>query len=1477
MELLAENIDWLEHHIDTYGSIVAKQPDIWGEARLTKHRDEYERMMFGQLNQFRSTINASITQSDSSFLSQAIALSIAAGGTPGGTAITPAAGVAMAGAAGGAAEASGAQSGNITAPTANAQLVSAPGFASPLRFGFEGQAGADGVAQPGIALEPTIFLDQMSRYLRHLHSLRRINEGDDTSDSPGYSLNLVRIPVSVLPGKLTRRGFGAEIAITAEPVISDDLLPTTFRNLAVNDVVDFMGLPLVRTAEGLNFGTFEVTVAERRKFKRLLKQIDALFAPFSGNITVLDDISIQVLEVESQALIAQILDIDPAREILIQLVTPYVSNAAETQTSASSAAAESKTTAVARKAVQQVTVSSQPLLMLAAKPSNAHSAPNLASKITAIFEQLLAALKEKDAKKVAKLLIQLGIEERGDPAFEDGQLPSQQLRNLANKAIDAMQKIVAAQSVRVVPTGRERRALNPINPSFVKAAVGPDSLMILAEAFLPKYEGRYIRWNGGNTENCPEKRVDLLDARRFLEAQLEAAYELLSRPQHVCLFAQLAAPQSGLATQLRSGRLARELDRPDSPIVEQYRHYFFQQLHTNGSPGAPVSCPVGGAGCYGGSGETVSLRAVFQASKDEEARNSVEALAWALVVESALLNERLNQDVRKVAKAKQALHLETQRDLWFFLPDSVIAPSALGLESLAAEFQQATDVFKRYVAERWPIHVFSVDPREQDQNVADVSQRRRELQFALAVGFANGQIGANTLTQYARELETQVETIGLNRTIVGFGHGKDTFGWRFQPRVQSLPVPGTFGALRETLMGASRDYDLQHRQLEPGKRECVALVLMPSFVPYCDFDIRTNWYKLTNPKNAALTMKDTLHLSRAITSMRNCRAQCVTYEHLYRPMEIRRLLKRIDQLDRELPLQTERAQVPYENTLGGFEMFNTGVTDLSPELIGWYGAPGIRVAENDADCGCYQGCELAKGSSSAEVLEQQAKVVQQQAELAKQQAALVTAQGVTGRLETPLPECEGPGTTIFLVGSKFSVHDTRVVAGGICIPQKQLISRDIMRVTIPRCVHTVELCENGKTYEYVSVYVATPYGVTNHLHVPVDKPKTEEEQAKEAKQEIVNEVKKEVTKQVSALGLTPATMRMAPVTSGDKIVFQAKETAAGLELRPNARGFNVELSFADDPRIRGKGDQIEIWAAVKSESEWLTRMRQLLVVDLKRQDGLSGKLRLALPLMPTLDRGELSLTAEQLESTWPALVTELAGSLPPNSLSTEKAAELTMAFFVKSVGEEHHRAQQLVEDVNIEVTLSQSKSADAEQSAAANAASPEASSEASPTPADDGPILEPLPAPQANEAPCDCDRSSSRTRYRVRPVSSEEPSELKRVPARLAQFQSPTELVPAPLSDDFSERLDRLEQTLREATRRLDEAVLEVREAAPATGAGNVSSAGATAVEVRVVNTTPPETQEHLRWDPAKHPIATQTATRWRERWHNVRDNLPRQ
>lgn len=82
-----------------------------------------------------------------------------------------------------------------------------------------------------------------------------------------------------------------------------------------------------------------------------------------------------------------------------------------------------------------------------------------------------------------------------------------------------------------------------------------------------------------------------------------------------------------------------------------------------------------------------------------------------------------------------------------------------------------------------------------------------------------------------------------------------------------------------------------------------------------------------------------------------------------------------------------------------------------------------------------------------------------------------------------MPDCTCSGTTVFLVGNHFSVHDTRVIAGGVCVPRTAitLISRQVMQVTIPWNANTVSIDNNT----WVDVHAATPYGVTGHLHIPV--------------------------------------------------------------------------------------------------------------------------------------------------------------------------------------------------------------------------------------------------------------------------------------------------------------------------------------------------------------------------------------------------------
>ena len=96
----------------------------------------------------------------------------------------------------------------------------------------------------GLGVEPTVYLDEKKRFLDHLNEIRRINIGPDQNDSSGYGLYLVRLPVSITPGECTLQGHGAELSVSVEHEFTPDFLPSAFRNLVINDVVDQLG-PLI--------------------------------------------------------------------------------------------------------------------------------------------------------------------------------------------------------------------------------------------------------------------------------------------------------------------------------------------------------------------------------------------------------------------------------------------------------------------------------------------------------------------------------------------------------------------------------------------------------------------------------------------------------------------------------------------------------------------------------------------------------------------------------------------------------------------------------------------------------------------------------------------------------------------------------------------------------------------------------------------------------------------------------------------------------------------------------------------------------------------------------------------------------------------------------------------------------------------------------------------------------------------------------
>lgn len=898
VEQLAEKIDDLEEHIDTYGSVVAKKPDIWGESRLMQHRVEFEDVMktMAAADKFNATISASISRSDQAFLAQAFSLSSALGG--GGpvppavtTTTTTKSSESFAPKSG-----EGGLSGNNSTDTVREEK---PGTApkpvtaadpKDLVSDFKTESGvisrasttlvSRGFGKNGVALEPTVALDQMSRYLKHLHNLRRLNDGGDTADAPGYALHLVRIPVSILPGKKTRQGYGAEVTMTITPDFSEDFLPKTFRSLVINDVADQLALPLTKA-----------------------------------------------------------LNDTPSLTILKKYYSDWDRGALDKQFKVehSDKCAPSPEIASTRDSVRGLDFTNS---SIAPKPASIDS-PVLAEQ-----KQRVKAYQGVASQHYLKYLAREGL-------LND---------KTAHLPAELYSAFKGGSSSRL-----KRHAVNPTSAFDVFGERTLGRIVFDAERFVAKAGGMY----------------HYSDVHRFLVAELHAAYEFLNRPKP-----ERADLWSHCTVDLVSAIKQRRRSLTDYRFSLATEH---------------------------GSRFDISLKCLRKKYFDDIVRDyprsqhtTTTSLAWAIIVESALLNEHLHEDMKAAAKrCVGECGWDAGTVHQFFRPH--VTP-------------EARHAFEQYVRCRWPIHVFAIDPVTEDQNVADAFSRRRETQLALSLAFAGGQVGANSFTRLARRLELDMESIALNRTMVGFSHGDDTFGWRFYPRVQSPPTRGNLTTfLNDNIIGGpTRDTDLKYRMLEPGSRECTALVIMPSFLPRILVDMRSNWFKLTNPRSKTMTLEDSVELSKSIRSMHQLAERCVKDAHRYRDGAVWRLRRAIHQLDARLPLQTSHVDVPFENTSGGFELFSSGVTDLGPELLGFYGSPGVKTGDKAS-------------------------------------------------------------TAVFLVGNNFSVHNTRVIAGNKDVTQTaELLSRQVMRVVIPGDVHT--------TPRGVDVHVATPYGVSSHLHIPLVPP-----------------------------------------------------------------------------------------------------------------------------------------------------------------------------------------------------------------------------------------------------------------------------------------------------------------------------------------------------------------------------------------------------
>jgi len=522
-------------------------------------------------------------------------------------------------------------------------------------------------------------------------------------------------------------------------------------------------------------------------------------------------------------------------------------------------------------------------------------------------------------------------------------------------------KSLKLESVRIIqgsmpiPVAKSRRARQPFPPSEMVDVYGFDFVYHLAtDAYRGLSQERFAR----PCTDIDQVYLHLPDMQGYLQEELGAAQKFLSTPT--------AAP----LWRYCNPELVNAIRTHDAQKIGVMRRQFRNSLVEHGSP---------------------------------DPHSTVAALAWATIVESALLTDQLIQDMRESSASRKAAPLP---DAW--LPYYLPCPPP-----------EARAAFNDYVRCRWPIHVFALDPVAQQQNLADVFSGRREMQLSMSLAFLSGQISARNMMRYARRLEYDFATIDVNGTSVGFSHGENNFGWRFYPRFQTPDIESNAKVfLRDQLIGGpNRNALLQQRRLEPGMRECVALVMMPSFVPHATLNVSSGWFKLTNPECRELDSTKAMQLSQQVRAIQDFGPNVADADR-FRAGAHESLLQKAKQLEARLPFQQQVVQVPYENTLGGFAMFNTGVTDLAPELTGWYGAPAINT----------------EGS-----------------------------------------------TTMFLVGNHFSVHQTSIIAGGKAVVSREMLSRQVMKVVIPPGAAKV----GNANHQFVDIHVATPYGVTQHMLVPV--------------------------------------------------------------------------------------------------------------------------------------------------------------------------------------------------------------------------------------------------------------------------------------------------------------------------------------------------------------------------------------------------------
>lgn len=406
------------------------------------------------------------------------------------------------------------------------------------------------------------------------------------------------------------------------------------------------------------------------------------------------------------------------------------------------------------------------------------------------------------------------------------------------------------------------------------------------------------------------------------------------------------------------------------------------------------------------------------------------------------------------------------------------------------------------------------------------------------------------------------------------------------------------------------------------------------------------------------------------------------------------------------------------------------------------------------------------------------------------------------------------------------------------------------------------LCENGKTNEYVAVYITTPYGVTNHLHIPAYRPAltpAAKDQIKQAVDDVIKGYK-----------LPPHEVTMSAADDKNKVLNLIAtcldDSCTDFKFKvDHGAGINVQYTYKTEPRLTGQ--HVTFYAVPFFNDRFFGQPVSVAEFN---------------PIQPT---EAFSATGDR--GAEESLMDEIGGSQGISSKDfANGAVQLKLVYYMEVNGGLKER---LLDEIDVTATLQHKKAPEPtppapNPSAGAPAAAPASDQKKDATPSTAQPGL-PLPPPAAKPTDnqgarsCPCGLNGSDSSIRL--ASDNEPLGPRQIPARFAALDNATSLPlkdtiedAAVLPDGASQRLSDIEAKLEQIAQKQT----ELRTAlANGGGVANLPpgvgmSAGQSVVNVHINQA--PNSSVRL-CDEKKWPRMHELCVRARECWHNVRDEFP--